>query len=281
MGSRYGGLKQMDVFGPNGQTIIDFSIYDAILAGFGEIVFVIRKSFAEEFIAQLNRKWAEKIALKFVYQETEYLPDIDIDLAERTKPWGTAHAVWVAKNHMNAAFGVINADDFYGREAMRVLQKELVNESGYSLIAYPIKDTLSENGTVNRGVCSVNEAGFLTGIKECKNIQRFPKIAFVENGTEVELLDSTLVSMNMWALRPDFFHWAETYFVDFLMRKGNETGSEFYIPDVIQRLMQEEHKVIRVVPSGSKWYGVTYQDDKPMVREAFSQMLAMGLYPGL
>lgn len=279
MGSRYGGLKQMDVFGPGGQTIMDFSIYDAQLAGFEQVVFVIRRSFADAFIKQMDLKWKDKIQLDYVFQETEDVPAVDVNIEKREKPWGTAHAVWVARNIVKGPFGVINADDYYGREAMLMLYKELLEDKHYSLIAYPILDTLSEHGTVNRGVCEVDSHGHLLAIKECKNIERYPKIAYLENDIKIELSESSLVSMNMWALRSDFFCWAEIYFKEFLEAKGHVKSSEFYIPDVIQRLMQEEHKIISVVNSGSKWYGVTYQEDKPVVEKAFLQMIQSGLYP--
>ncbi|MBK9108137.1 MAG: nucleotidyltransferase [Saprospiraceae bacterium] len=279
MGSRYGGLKQMDVFGPGGQTIMDFSIYDAKLAGFEQVVFVIRKSFADAFIAQMKQKWEDKMQLDFVFQETDDIPPVHVKINNRDKPWGTAHAVWVARDVINGPFGVINADDYYGREAMNMLYKELLDDKQYSLVAYPILDTLSEHGTVNRGVCKVDEQGHLLAIKECKNIEPYPKIAYLENGMKIELSETSMVSMNMWALRSDFFCWAEVYFKEFLIAKGNEQSSEFYIPDVIQRLMQEEQKIISVVNSGSKWYGVTYQEDKPIVETAFLQMIQNGLYP--
>ncbi|MBK8955758.1 MAG: nucleotidyltransferase [Saprospiraceae bacterium] len=279
MGSRYGGLKQMDSFGPGGQTIIDFSIYDAVLAGFEEIVFVIRRSFADAFIAQMDQKWSAKVRLKYVFQETDELPDLDFTIPERSKPWGTAHAVWVARNEIAGPFGVINADDFYGREALMVLYQILKNSNHYALIAYPIVDTLSENGSVNRGVCKVDSNKRLIEIKECRNIQSSPVISFTEHGKETILDEGTLVSMNMWALQSDFFCWSELYFIDFLKSNGQDAASEFYIPDVIQRLMHEQNKLIDVVPSGSKWYGVTYQEDKPAVETAFLKMIEQGLYP--
>lgn len=279
MGSRYGGLKQMDEFGPNGETIIDYSIYDALEAGFQRIVFVIRKSFSSEFEQRMNLKWGSRAQLVYVYQELDILPgDVTINI-ERQKPWGTGHAVWVCKDHIPGRFGVINADDYYGKQAMSVLYTFLLDSADYGLIAYYLKDTLSEHGAVNRGICSTNSEGHLNTIKETRNIFSIPSIHYFESDTEVSLSPETLVSMNMWALDYDFFDYAEQFFRKFLDQKQNLESAEFYIPELIQELIDNNLKIIRIIKSNSKWFGVTYQEDKNQVSVALAEMIAAGVYP--
>ncbi|MCC6754082.1 MAG: nucleotidyltransferase [Saprospiraceae bacterium] len=283
MGSRYGGLKQLDVFGPNGEMILDFSIYDAIHAGFRRVVFVIRKSFEAEFRKRMEQRWQGRIQIDYAFQETDMLPTHDQTgvHGSREKPWGTGHAVWVAKDWISGPFGVINADDFYGRNAMHSLFNALNPYRQDALVAYSIADTLSENGSVNRGVCNVDERGYLVSIKECKNISGGDRISYMQDGREVLIDRSTRVSMNMWAFGNDFFNKTEKYLVDFLRRSGDDPSAECYIPEIVQHLIDEEGRRVLVIEAGSHWYGVTYQQDKEAVRVAFSEMVGKGLYDGI
>lgn len=284
MGSRYGKLKQMDGFGPNGETIIDYSIYDAIQAGFGKVVFIIREYFKEEFKAAMEPKFGDKIELVYVTQELDNIPTgIDVH-PEREKPWGTAHAVWVAKNEVKEPFAVINADDFYGADSYKVLYDYLTkdNTANYAVVAYYLKNTLSDHGTVNRGVCYSNADNHLTKVVECTKIQRendgvvrFPN----EDGTKTELMDDTLVSMNMWAFKPSYFDHVDNQFSDFLRNAGMELKSEFYIPSAVDQLINEGVLNVDVLDTNSSWFGVTYQEDKPIVMEKLNALIAAGEYP--
>lgn len=286
MGSRYGKLKQMDGFGPNGETIIEYSLYDAIKAGFGKVVFIIRESFSKEFMEYFNPKLNDKIKVEYVYQETNMLPSA-MDLSfEREKPWGTAHAIWVAKNVVHEPFGVINADDYYGVESYRVLHDYLVNQfekkgHNYAVVAYYLRNTLSEHGTVNRGVCSVNERGMLRSVEECIKIKR-NDIGIIEypsdNGIKL-LPDDTLVSMNMWAFLPTYFEYCEELFIKFLNEEGNTPGSEFFIPKLVDHLINENILEVEVLDTESDWFGVTYLEDKPFVMEKINSLLNDGIYP--
>lgn len=283
MGSRYGGLKQMDAFGPNGETIIDYSIYDAIKAGFGKIVFIVRESFKEEFKQKFDQKFADQVQLEYVTQEMDNLPiDFQYD-PERTKPWGTAHAVWVAKDVIDENFAVINADDFYGRDAYKVLADYLSTDDSknYCVVAYYLKNTLSDHGTVNRGVCS-HEEGKLTNIVECVKIARnedgtvsYPG----EDGKPIQLDENSLVSMNMWGFKKSYFEHTENSFTNFLSDHGKELKSEFYIPNVIDELIQNDILQVEVLDTTSSWFGVTYPDDKEMVVNQLSALIESGEYP--
>lgn len=284
MGSRYGKLKQMDGFGPNGETIIDYSIYDAIQAGFGKVVFIVREYFKEEFKASMDPKFGDKIELVYVTQELDKIPGgIDVH-PEREKPWGTAHAVWVAKDVVNEPFAVINADDFYGADAYKVLNKYLTEDQteNYAVVAYYLRNTLSDHGTVNRGVCYSNEDKFLTKVVECTKIQkeadgvvRYPN----EDGTKSELSEDTLVSMNMWAFKPSYFDYVNQQFVDFLKTSGMELKSEFYIPSAVDKLINDGTLNVDVLDTESSWFGVTYQEDKPIVMEKLNVLIDAGAYP--
>jgi len=284
MGSRYGKLKQMDEFGPNGETIIDYSIYDAIQAGFGKVVFVVREYFKAEFKAAMDPKFGDKIDLVYVTQELDKIPtDIAVH-PDREKPWGTAHAVWVAKDVVNEPFAVINADDFYGADAYQVLSSYFAIDKSrdYAVVGYKLKNTLSDHGTVNRGVCYSNTQGHLTKVVECTKIQReedgvirYPD----ENGNKQELADDTLVSMNMWAFHPSYFDYVDQQFTDFLKASGMELKSEFYIPSVVDKLINEGVLKVEVLDTNSSWFGVTYQEDKPIVMKKLNALIAAGEYP--
>ncbi len=284
MGSRYGKLKQLDGFGPNGETIIDYSLYDAIRAGFGKVVFIVRDSFKEEFEKNFRSKLDGKIEMEFVSQELDKIPDGYSIHPERQKPWGTAHAVWVGKDYIHEPFGVINADDYYGVEAFSQLASFLTNseeEKDYAVIAYNLNNTLSDHGTVNRGVCQQDERGFLAAIKEIEKIRKHDDgtIRFPINEDYQELHLMTLVSMNMWGFRPSFFKYFERLFSDFLQNEGMKLTSEYYIPSIVDYLIKSNELNVLVIETKSDWFGVTYQEDRPIVMEKIQDLIGKGIYP--
>lgn len=286
MGSRYGKLKQMDSFGPNGETIMDYSLYDAVKAGFGKVVFIVRDAFKEEFEQFFRQKWQGKIDMEFVSQELNVLPDGCRFHPDRTKPWGTAHAVWVAHKVIHEPFGVINADDYYGTDSFRQLASFL-NKSqsesavNYSVVAYYLRNTLSEHGTVNRGICSVNPEGYLMDVRECTKIKRDKdgQITYPEGDMVHSLPENTLVSMNMWGFLPSYFQHCENELKSFIQKSGDELTSEFYIPTLIDHLIKGNHLEVEVIDTESEWFGVTYQEDKPHVMEKISSLIKSGIYP--
>ena len=283
MGSRYGGIKQMDAFGPNGETIIDYSIYDAIESGFGKIVFVIRKDFAEEFKGLFEPKLKGKIATEYVMQEMdEHLEGFPVPPG-RTKPWGTAHAVLCAKEAINEPFAVINADDFYGRDAFEkaadFLTRE-VSKKKYCIIGYELSKTLSANGTVSRGVCATDAQDHLVNIHERTKI--FPegdKIYYVENELKVPLPPDTPVSMNFWGFDPNVFDFIQKIFKQFLKDNAHDLKAEFFIPLIGDSFISGEHGEIKVIPTSAQWFGVTYKEDAPGVRDSLQQLISDGAYP--
>ena len=285
MGSRYGGLKQMDAFGPNGETILDYSIYDAIRAGFKKVVFVIRKSFSEEFQKFFANKFEDKVEVSYIFQELDILPNDYVFLPERSKPWGTAHAVWVAKNEISGPFAVINADDFYGRSAYDIVANFLNNDKSakrYALVAYQLKKTMSEHGTVNRGVCTVHADQTLKKIVETLKIGYDDTGAIYYNDSEGKkqiLAYDTLVSMNMWAFFPDFFDHCGHIFSSFLNKYGQQLKSEFFIPLLIDQLISSGIKKVDVLSCPEEWFGVTYKDDKPFVMDKLRNLIHDGVYP--
>jgi len=286
MGSRYGGLKQLDQFGPNGETIIDYSLYDAINAGFGKVVFIIRDFFKEDFKKVFDQKLQGRIEVEYVCQDLLDIPgDYPVDPA-REKPWGTGHAVWVARNAINEPFGVINADDYYGVSSYKVLHDFLVSqeeENNYSVVGYRLKNTLSDHGTVNRGVCTADENGDLVEVVECLKIKRNEdgKIDYESEGVDKKqnLEDSTLVSMNMWGFKPSYFPYSTDMFSEFLSERSSELKSEFLIPDIIDDMIKNDVRKIRVLDTDAEWFGVTYQEDKPIVIEKIKDLLDRGIYP--
>lgn len=283
MGSRYGGLKQMDSFGPNGETIIDYSLYDAINAGYGKIVFIIRDTFKQAFMDRFEPLLNGRIQTEYVCQALTDLPEGFAYNYERTKPWGTAHAVWVGRHVIQEPFGVINADDFYGRQAFQQLAQFLTNDTSenYSLIGYKLDNTLSEHGHVNRGVCQVSPEGNLTGIEECVKIARDESgISYPDaDGNPVLLPPNTLVSMNMWGFKPSFMDYTEEVFSDFLHKRGSEEKSELYIPTVIDVLIKRGTLDVKMIETDANWFGVTYPEDKPMVSQQIDGLLKDGIYP--
>lgn len=286
MGSRYGSLKQLDGIGPNGETIMDYSIYDALRAGFGKVVFVIRHSFEAEFRQQIVSKYENHIPVSVVFQEIDKVPaGIPYD-KERTKPWGTNHAVQMAKEFIDEPFAVINSDDFYGRESYTLLADFLQRVDGkkghYCMIGYHVENTLSESGSVNRGICRVDEHNLLTNIVERTNIEcRGGVIQYpAENGNGFENIDkNALVSMNMWGFTPDYFVHSERLFAEFLRQHGNEPKSEIYIPTVVNQLIVEGKAQCEVIDSPAKWFGVTYAEDRPQVVLEINKLIREGIYP--
>jgi dTDP-glucose pyrophosphorylase len=284
MGSRYGGIKQMDAFGPNGETIIDYSIYDAIRSGFGKVVFIIRESFAEEFKNQFERKLSGKVETEYVMQEMDsYIGNFEFT-GERTKPWGTAHAVLCAKDVIHEPFAVINADDYYGADAfekaVKFLQEE-VSPKKYCVIGYQLSKTISENGSVSRGVCEVDYEHNLIGINERTKI--FPedgKIFYVEDALKVPLPADTPVSMNFWGFDEHIFDYIQEVFVKFLQDNANNPKSEFFIPTIVDAYINNGKGKIKVIPTSSQWFGVTYKEDAPNVKESIRALIETGVYPG-
>lgn len=283
MASRYGGMKQIEAFGPDGETIMDYSIYDAIRAGFGKIVFVIREEFADQFKAIFEPKLKGKIATEYVYQHLDAHLNGYQRLATRTKPWGTAHAVLCSADSIHEPFAVINADDFYGRDAFQKAYDFLTtgcSEENYAIIGYQLKQTLSSHGSVNRGVCSVNDSGNLTGVVERLNIAEQAGEIVAEDGLSPKLLQQdTIVSMNFWCFHPSVFSYSSRLFQEFLSERGKEEKSEFFIPLVADRFMQDKAGKVEVIPTSAIWFGVTYKEDAPAVREAIDLLLTSGEYP--
>ncbi|MBR2947668.1 MAG: nucleotidyltransferase [Bacteroidales bacterium] len=288
MGSRYGSLKQMDGVGPNNEAIIDYSIYDAVQAGFGKVVFVIRHSFEQEFKEVFSKEhFGGKIDVEFVFQELDYLPEGFTVPDGRIKPWGTCHAVLMAAPAVNGPFAVINADDFYGRDAYMVLAEYLRKADGttgnYSMVGYNLRNTLSDYGTVSRGECSVDQAGNLVAIVERTAIERGKDgiVRYKEQSGEHPIDENTTVSMNLFGFTPDFFEKTEELFKKFLSDPSNLSNikSEFFIPLCVNTLIEEKRVTLKVLTSQAKWFGVTYKEDKPEVMDKISQLIANGTYP--
>ena len=285
MGSRYGGLKQLDGLGPHGETIMDYSIYDAIRSGFGKIVFVIRKDFEADFRAKILSKYENHIPVEVVFQALDNLPEGFVCPEGRTKPWGTNHAVLMGKDVIKEPFAVINADDYHGRNSFEVIAKELSTpksrKGDYCMVGFRVGNTMSESGSVARGVCE-NKDGFLTTVVERTAIAYNEKheISFTdENGKEQILDPSTPVSMNLWGFTPDYFEFSEKYFVDFLKENINTPKAEFFIPLVVNELVTKGDATVKVLDTDSKWFGVTYAADRQGVVDKFAELHANGEYP--
>lgn len=285
MGSRYGGLKQLDGLGPNGETIMDYSIFDAIRGGFGKVVFVIRKDFEADFRTKILSKYENHIPVEIVFQSLDKLPEGFTCPEERTKPWGTNHAVLMGKDVINEPFAVINADDFYGRDSFAALGKELVTVAGkkneYSMVGFRVGNTLSESGSVARGVCDTNADGYLTTVVERTAIERIDgEIQFTdENGKKVVLNDNVPVSMNMWGFTPDYFDYSEAYFKEFLRENMDNLKSEYFIPLMVNELVTKNVARVKVLDTTSKWFGVTYADDRQGVVDKIQALIDAGEYP--
>ncbi len=286
MGSRYGGLKQLDGVGPQGQTIMDYSIFDAIRAGFGKVVFVIRKDIEKDFREKILSKYQGKIPVEVVFQSLDALPEGFTVPADRTKPWGTNHAVLMGESAIHEPFAVINADDFYGRDAFAVMGKYLSDENlkpgKYAMVGFRVSNTMSENGSVSRGVCGVDADGNLTDVVERTAISYDPdhNIVFTdENGQQQTLAPGTPVSMNFWGFTPDYFDFSQREFVKFLKRDINVPKSEFYIPTAIDTLIHNGEASVKVLDTDSRWFGVTYPEDRPGVVANLAALHAAGEYP--
>jgi len=282
MASRYGSMKQIQEFGPGGETIMDYSIYDAIRAGFGKVVFIIRKDFADDFREIFEPKLKGKIEVEYVFQDMgAFVGDFQVP-AERSKPWGTAHAVLCAKDVVKEPFAVINADDFYGRDAFvkayDFLTKEC-NDKTYAIIGYNLLNTLSDNGTVNRGVCEIDGKGNLEYIVERLNIRRDGDHVVCDDDMQPhELPLNTNVSMNFWCFDQAIFDYSEQLFHKFLKDSGNLPKSEFFIPIVADQFIKEGG-VVKLVPTSALWFGVTYKEDAPAVQQALDKLINDGDYP--
>ena len=284
MGSRFGGLKQVEPIGPHGEAIIDYSIYDAIRAGFGKVVFVIRESFADAFKEKFDNLLKDKIEVEYVYQELDKLP-AGFTLPEgREKPWGTAHAILVAKDVINEPFCALNADDFYGANAYKVMSEFLTSssdDSEYSMVGYRMKATLSEFGSVSRGICDVDENQNLLKIVETFTIvKRDNQVISIEaDKSETQLTGNESVSMNNWGFKPSIFKKLESMFIDFLKAEIDKPKSEMYIPSVVFELINKNLASAKVLEANSPWFGVTYKEDKPFVVNKIKELIEQGEYP--
>ena len=285
MGSRYGGLKQLDGLGPNGETIMDYSIFDAIRGGFGKVVFVIRKDFEQDFRNTILKKYENHIPVEVVFQDLHSLPEGFTCPEGRTKPWGTNHAVLMGKDVIKEPFAVINADDFYGKDSFAVLGKALTEIAGkeneYCMVGYRVGNTLSDSGSVARGICETNKEGYLTSVVERTAIERVDgKVSFTdENGKAVTIADNTPVSMNMWGFTPDYFKYSEAFFSDFLKNNMDKPKAEYFIPLAVNRLINEGTAKVKVLDTTSKWFGVTYAADRQGVVDKIQALIDAGEYP--
>ncbi len=285
IGSRYGGLKQADSVGPAGEAIIEYSIFDAIRAGFGKVVIVIRKSIEQDFKEKFAGKFDDKIKVEYAFQELDSPIEGISRFPERKKPWGTGHAMLVAKDLIKEPFLVINADDFYGFTAFQKMADFLTNRctpTHSGMVGYLLKNTLSENGSVSRGVCEVNGKGHLTAVTERTKINRDEKdeqIYYHEDDNRVHLSEDTIVSMNFWGFHPSVFELTRKMFVDFVKENQDHSTAEFYIPKIANTLIEQKIADLTVMTTRDQWYGVTYQEDKQTVQNAFWALTTIGAYP--
>lgn len=286
MGSRYGGLKQIDPIGPSGETILDYSVYDAIRAGFDKVIFIIRKDIEHDFKDVFVKKLEKYIEIDWVFQELDKLPKGFEVPQGRTKPWGTGHAVMMVADKVNEPFAVLNADDFYGAEAFKTLADFFTSQQNehkhdYAMVAYELANTLSDFGSVSRGICQTNEEGYLESVKERTKIQRNTKgIHDTEaNGILFPLEEDTLVSMNFWGFYPSLFGHIEQEFVNFLKSDQDHSRSEFYIPSIVDNLIKSEKEKVKVLRNPGQWFGITYQEDKPLVKKKILELISLGVYP--
>lgn len=284
MASRYGSMKQTEGFGPHGETIMDYAIYNAIQAGFGKVVFIIREDFAENFKASFEPKLKGLIDVDYVFQNINSFVDESYLRAGRSKPWGTGHALLCAKDKVLEPFAVINADDFYGKAAFEKAAGFLVNkcsEGHFALVAWHLSNTLSDHGSVSRGVCEVDSNEKLQTITERTKINREGNdIVFYDNDTRSVLAEDTVVSMNYWCFHPSVFKLAEKLFADFPKNNMDNTKAEFFIPFIAQNFIEEENGTIDVIKTKAEWFGVTYKEDAPGVKNSLNKLIAEGEYPG-
>ncbi|MBO7369213.1 MAG: nucleotidyltransferase [Clostridia bacterium] len=276
MGSRFGGLKQIEPIGPGGEALLDFSIYDAKKAGFNKVVFIIKKAIEEEFKATVGKRIEKMIDVEYAFQETDMLPQGFVCPLDREKPWGTGHAIYCCKDIVKTPFAVINADDYYGYKAYESIYNYLKKGTGnYCMVGFRLANTLTENGAVSRGVCEIENG------KLCKITERTKIIdcKYTEDGENwIPLSPQTVVSMNMWGFSPDLFEYIEELLCDFLKEKIDTPKSEFYLPSIVSTLMEKGIKQVEVLPSEDKWYGVTYREDKEDVQNALAEKIRQGEY---
>ncbi|MCD4770370.1 MAG: nucleotidyltransferase [Bacteroidales bacterium] len=286
MGSRYGGNKQLDTVGPNGETIIDFSIFDAVRAGFGKILFIIRRDIEEQIIEAFIKPLQGVVKVDYVFQEIDNLPgDLKPSSGSgRTKPWGTSHAILVAREKINEPFGVINADDYYGVDSFRTLHDFLVNDdndNNYCIVGYKMANTLSEHGHVNRGVCKVDDNRMLQDIVETRMIEKRSDGVFApsDNGGFKSFTGEEIVSMNLWGFKPSCFNYLEKEFISFIDRSNNDPKAELDIPTSMDVFIKRGEVSIKILMTDEKWFGVTYREDKPYVVEGIQKLFDNGTYP--
>ncbi len=284
MGSRYGGNKQLDQVGPSGETIIDYSIFDAKRAGFGKVVFVIRRDIEEQFKEMFVERLKDVIEIDYVFQELTNLPSGFTAPAERQKPWGTSHAILVTKDKIREPFGVINSDDYYGVDAFKTLYDFLTNDkddNNFCIVGYKLGNTLSDHGHVNRGVCRVDSKGLLENIVETRNIAKMTEGIFAPtaDGGREEFTGDEIVSMNLWGFKPSCFRILEMEFSNFLTERINDPKSELDIPTSVDKFVKKGEITIQILESSSRWFGVTYREDKPFVVESIRKMVDAGIYP--
>jgi NDP-sugar pyrophosphorylase family protein len=284
MGTRYGGNKQLDEVGPSGETIIDYSIYDAIRAGFGKIVFVIRRDIEEQVKERFVDRLQGKIEVDYVFQEITNLPEGVRVAPDRSKPWGTSHAILVTRDKIKEPFGVINADDYYGVESFKILRDFLVNDKApdnYCIVGYKLGNTLSDHGHVNRGVCKADDAGFLSHIVETRQIEKTKDGATAPgpDGTLIQFTGNEIVSMNLWGFKPSCYDFLGKEFRNFINNYGMDLKSELDIPTSVDKFVKNGEITIKILMSNERWFGVTYREDKPFVVESIKKMIRKGVYP--
>ncbi len=286
LGSRYGGLKQLDQIGPSGETLMDYSIYDAQRAGFGKVVFVIRKSFEEDFKKLIFSKYNKFIDVDYVFQELDMLPEGYSVPPDRKKPWGTGHAVLMAQSKITDPFAVINADDFYGKDSFLAIASFLMaldedNKNRYCLLAYKLKNTLSEHGSVSRGLCYLDKNDYLINIEEHTkiHIEKDKIISTVKENEKFDLSENAPVSMNLMGFTPSAFSYFKHYFNEFIENNYDNLKAELYLPEVVSKIIKSGSAKVRVLPSNEKWFGVTYKEDKEVVVQNINEMITKGIYP--
>ncbi len=283
MGSRYGGLKQLDPIGPKGEFILDYTVYDAMKAGFEKVVFVIKEENLEIFKETVGNRIGSKIETAYCFQNLEDLPEGYSVPEGRTKQWGTAHAVLAARNEIKGPFAAVNSDDFYGRESFEIIAKHVKDnpDSPSCMAGFILKNTLTENGTVSRGECAVTSEGILSNITERTKIKRLENgsTAYCENDEWIEIPEDTIVSMNCWGLPEEFFGHAEKSFCEFLESGGDEMKKEFYLPDAVKKYLKASGNSAKVLKTTAKWYGVTYKEDREAVVAHIERSIADGTYP--
>jgi hypothetical protein len=284
IGSRYGGLKQLDEVGPSGEVVLDYSVYDALRSGFGKVVFVIRRDIEEAFRERVGQKYESRTEVHYAFQELNKIPAGYAVPAERSKPWGTAHAVLMTEDSIHEPFAVINADDFYGAHGFEVvsehLSKQTVESTEYAMVGYTLRDTLSEHGHVARGICERDDDGTLVRVVErTKIIKQGTGAAFEEGGTLHPLSGDEIVSMNFWGLTPSVFGSMREQFETFLRSNAAQPKAEFYIPTVVDTMVSHNQASVRVLPTTASWYGITYRDDKPFLMRGIRKLIEAGIYP--